>query len=142
MIQWLTQAGRIISELALALGTRAGNWLRIAIVFLIVWPIGMLCNGMLPYHLAVVWTPIVTLAPLVALVALVIIFTNPLAFAALAAIVLTPMGNRVLRGISAIIGVELLVGIYFSIIPISYDRRLVPLLVLVAVAFSFLRFSS
>ena len=118
-----------------------GVALRMAIIILVIWPFLMVGCGMLPYDIAMVVTPIVALTPLLAITALVITFINPLALAVLAGTAFTSVGRRAFMLLSAIIGTELVVGAYFAATPVSYDRSLVPLLLLVTVTYCFLRFS-
>ncbi|HUC31614.1 MAG TPA: hypothetical protein VMR99_02935 [Candidatus Paceibacterota bacterium] len=138
MIQLLKEMGRIIYELALAVGTLASKFFRMTIAILAIWPVLMIPCSLLPYHFAVIVTPIAAFIPLFAIVVLAIILFNPLAFAILAAAYLTSIGRSALLLLCAIIGAELTIGVYFASVPVSHARGLVPLFVLASTAYGFL----
>lgn len=113
-----------------------GNfWVRIAIVMLIAWPIAIFLAALL---FSSQWlTAIVALIPLFALFLFLFAFIDPLVWAVVAQF---EGGRKAIRWLGAIIGIELLIGVLLSIVPVGNDRKLLPLLLLSIFAVIFVQF--
>ncbi len=105
---------------------------RAAILLIVLWPI-LICGVALIGSPAV--TSIAALIPVVAIAFSIIAAIDPIIIAVVAAF---KKGRTVLAWIATIIAAELVLGVYFSIVPVWNDRGLVPVVVLVAVAIFFL----
>jgi hypothetical protein len=130
--------GALFSEIvrvAAALWKIGNYWLRLVLGTIILWPIAIiLAATALPEQRATTIVPLVALLPLAAL--LLFAMNAPLAIAAVGVL---PKGREILYLIAGMIGAELTVGVYVSLVPVSNDRGLLPLLILSALAYAFLR---
>ncbi len=113
-----------------------GNrWLRRIAIFAIIWPVVMLVTAMeLPARIAVTVIPIIALLPIVALIILALQWPLAIATAATAEI-----GREAISTVATILGAELVIGLYFTLVPVSNDRGLAPLFLLSVLAIAFLR---
>lgn len=111
------------------------HWARWAIGIIVPWPILVVFAALLPTAVAYVVVPIVALLPILAIVFLLIAALDPLVLAVLAAF---RSGRRILRTAGAVIGAELVFGLYLALLPVGNRRGLVPILFLAAVALPFL----
>ena len=119
----------------LLLFERGGFIFRIALLTVLLWPAAALVTALfLTPENAQTVVPIVSLSPLAPIVLLLL--AMPFTFLVLWQDPATRIGLYWLGGL---IGVELSVGVYFSLIPVSNDIRLVPILILVAFAVFFLK---
>ncbi len=109
-----------------------GRLARITILILLIWPIAMILTSLFAPQAVIA---LVTLLPLIGLVFVVVLNFNPLIFGAIAA---TPHGRTALSKLALVVGAELALGAFFSILPVANDRALLPLLLLVAIAAAFL----
>lgn len=119
----------ILNELWLlfvALWNTGNRWARIAIAFFAGWPVVMIMAA-ISYRPAV---PYVALLPLVALVALFIIWIDPLIIAVVAAFA---NGRKLLMAFVTGITVELLIGIFLTFVPVGNKPSLVAPLLLVSI---------
>jgi hypothetical protein len=127
---------RGLLEVAHSLWETGSFWARVAIAIVILWPFDVILAALLsPPRVVIVAVPLVALIPLLSVLFGIIAAFNPLVIAALGAI---PAGRRVLGSIAAIVGTELAVGVYFSLVPVWRDRALVPVVVLASAAILFL----
>jgi hypothetical protein len=118
-------------ETLTAFWNTASRWVRWTIALIILSPIVVIAfainGGTLPVSIA-------ALLPILIII-LILVVVNPLILIIMAIFT----GGRVaLRIIATIIGVELVIGIYFSIVPTWNDQGLIPLLILVLGAILFL----
>lgn len=105
-----------------------GNFLgKISIIFLVGWPIFLAAFAALGGGTTL--TAILALMPF--LTAVMMLSTFPIIDAAVLA---NGKGRRIFKWVMAIIGVELVIGIYLSVVPVSNDAGLVPTLILVLAA--------
>jgi hypothetical protein len=110
-------------------------WLHRIAVLAVVVLLAMFAAAMLvPQDLQVTVVPILALIPLAGLLFLAIKRPTLVAIAATAEI-----GRKAIRAVSLALAADLIFGIYLSLVPISNDRGLVPLLVLVLVTIVLLR---
>ena len=109
-----------------------GRLARITILIFLIWPIAMILTSLFAPQAVIA---LVTLLPLIGLVFTAVLYFNPLIFGAIAA---TPYGRTALSKLALVVGAELTLGAFFSVLPISNDRALLPLLLLVAIAAVFL----
>jgi hypothetical protein len=108
--------------------------IKIALFLLLVWPFVLIATAaFLSPATAVTVVPLIDMMPVV--IAFFAVIGAPFALMGLGG---TPSGLKALLWLAAAIGIELTIGVYLSTVPISKDTRLVPLLVLVALAASFL----
>jgi len=130
MIQLFQEIWAII----VAIWNTGNRWARWAIAVFISWPLMMV-------HFSIffpAFVPYVTLFPLFAIAILFIAWLDPLVVAAIATF---SVGRRALRWLLAIIVVELMIGIYLSVVPIIKKPGLLPILILVVIAIAFIRLS-
>jgi hypothetical protein len=80
-------------------------------------------------------TSLLALLPVLAIILLLLALIDPLVLAVIGSF---ERGRSALRISATIIGAELVIGVYFSVIPVWKDRGLVPLLVLILAAIGFL----
>ena len=107
---------------------RTGNfWGRIFILLIVCWPLFLALIATIGAGTAI--TSLLALIPFFAIVAGIAAY--PVISAAL---VYFNKSRNILGWIAAIIGTELVIGAYFSALPLSNDRGLVPLLILVIAA--------
>src|SRR3972149_10329301 len=107
---------------------RTGNfWGGIFILLIVCWPLFLALIATIGAGTAI--TSLLALIPFFAIVAGVAAY--PVISAAL---VYFNKSRNILGWIAAIIGTELVIGAYFSALPLSNDRGLVPLLILVIAA--------
>src|ERR1700689_1695016 len=126
MKEFLLQFGSVLG----ALWRRGNSWLRLACGILIAWPFAIaILAALVSPPAAMTVIPIFTLAIL--LVLLAYLLNISLALAIVASI---EGGRRIVLGLISLIGAELVIGVYFSVVPVANDRGLVPLLVLSACA--------
>lgn len=119
-------------EIVVGLWNTANYFTRLAILIIVGWPIVMIL-------LAVtvgVGMSAAAIIPAVALIALLIARLDPMVIALIAAF----GGEKVIRWLFTIIGLELTVGFYFSVIPVKNDPELLFLLILAVLTFLFLTF--
>lgn len=109
-------------------GNRLARW---AIVIIALWPFLLVVVALAGIPLL---TSLLALLPIVALLLLILASLDPLIIMAIGAF---PQGRVCLRWIATIIGTELIVGVYLSVVPVWQDRGLVPLLVLIITAVLF-----
>src|ERR1700722_2465690 len=114
----------------LAYYERANFALRIALLIVVLWPLSALAAAMLLHgSRAQTFVPLVDMLLLAALV--FVILGSPFGLAVLWKYNLAKKGFLFLIGL---IGVELTIGVYLTVIPVSSDNGLVPLLLLSAMA--------
>ena len=112
----------------------AGNyWVRLLTVVAVTWPIAMVTVAILNFKPMTV-VPLLTLALI--FIALTIFLVAPVGFIALARIT---RARPVLLYLVFAVVVEILVGIYLSIVPVSTDPELVPLLTIIVLAIAGLK---
>jgi len=114
---------------------KANFALRIALLITVLWPFSVIAA-------AVVLSPTTaqTIVPIVDLIPLAAVFFVVIgAPFGLMVLLRNPAAKKGLTWFAGLIGVELLIGVYFSTIPVSKDIGLVPLLILAAFAMLFLR---
>jgi len=131
MIQLFQEIWAII----VGLWNTGNRWIRWAIVISIVWPLAILQIALLGWQSMVSY---IALIPLFIILLLFIAWLNPLVVVAVAVI---PGGKRALRWLAGIIAVELMIGIYLSLVPIIKNPGFLPLLILVITAIAFIRIS-
>ncbi len=137
--RFLAQLGRSIGtliDMAIPVAREwteiAGTCLKITICIVLVWPLAIILCSLFPGNGALVIVPLVTLLPPVSFIILMIVAANPLHLAlGTAAVTLTDRGRALLRKLRWVVGIEVAVGIYFSLFPASNNWRLLPLIVLV-----------
>ncbi len=114
---------------------KANLLLRLAIITALLWPAFAIGSGVLltPAN-AQTLVPLVTLSPLIPMV--LFLLGAPYRYFLIAQ---DPDAKIGFRWAAAFIGVELAIGVYFAVIPVSNDPGLTPLLVLTASAIFFLR---
>jgi hypothetical protein len=105
---------------------------RAAILLIVLWPVLV---GVVALMGSPTITSIVALMPIAAIAFSIVAALDPIVIAVVAAF---KKGRTVLTWIATIIAAELVLGVYFSIVPVWNDRGLVPVVVLVAVAIFFL----
>ena len=105
---------------------------RATILFIVLWPILVCVVALMGSSTA---TSIAALIPVAAIAFSIVAALDPIVIAVIAAF---KKGRAVLTWIVTIIAAELVLGVYFSIVPVWNDRGLVPVVVLVAVAIFFL----
>ena len=109
-----------------------GNrWIRWALVIFMSWPVATIISAISVPLLV----PYIALLPLFTIVLLFIAWLDPLVVVAIAAF---PKGRMALKWLAGIIAVELVIGIYLSVVPVINNPVLVPLLILVITAMVFL----
>lgn len=115
---------------------QANAILRVALITAVLWPIFAIFTALrlTPYNAQTV-TPLVTLSPLVPM----FLFLLGAPFKYALTIAKDPDAKVGFRWVAAFIGVELAIGVYFAVIPVSDDPGLTPLLILAASAIFFLR---
>jgi hypothetical protein len=132
MMDALHELGRILAALY-----RIGNrWLTMAIWMAISWPamVILFAVAIPPSPLRMTVVALVSILPLFALFA--IAMRAPLLWVAAAAI---PTGRRAILWLIGFLGVELLIGTYLTLVPVSSNRNLVLPLLLIGVAFALLK---
>jgi hypothetical protein len=104
------------------------------------WAIGLIAGW--PPILAIVallnvptLTSLLGLVPLATVVFVLVAWSDPLVIPVLA---ITQYGRTGLQWVSTVIAGELLLGVYFALVPVSNDPALVPLLLLVGACLTFL----
>jgi hypothetical protein len=118
-------------DLIRAIWETGNYWGRWAIGIFILIPISIIISSLLPHETAEIVVPIITILPLLAAVIFLIGFLDPMLLGAITAIKDT---RKFLTGIAAITGAEMLMGIYFSLVPVSNDRGLMPVIGLIWIA--------
>jgi hypothetical protein len=118
-----------------ALHDQANLALRVAITVAVLWPFGAVSTAVFlrPSNAQTI-VPIIELTPLASL--LLVIIAAPFAFTVLFT---NPLAKQGFLWLCALVGVELSIGVYFAVVPVSNDPRLIPLLILSACAVFFLR---
>jgi hypothetical protein len=110
-----------------------GNyWVRWALGIVVTWPILMAFAALTPW---VALKASVALVPLLVVAAGIIAVFDPLVFGLIA---IPKTGRRFLVWLLTIVGVELGLGTYLAAVPVSNDRGLIPLVILIAVTMGFL----
>lgn len=117
-----------------ALWNTGNRWARIAIAVIVLWPLLLIVVAMAGIPAL---TSFLALAPIAAILLLIFAFFDPLLIAAVATF---PQGRKILRWIVMLISVELIIGVYCSVVPVWNDRGLIPLAFLVAVVLLLLSF--
>ena len=114
---------------------KANLGLRIALLVTLCWPIAAIITALFlnPGNAQTI-VPIIELTPLAGL--FIGILSAPFA---LALLLQNPVVRKGFLWLCGLIGVELSIGVYFALVPISNDLGLVPLLILSATAVFFLR---
>lgn len=105
---------------------------RAAILLIVLWPALVAVIALIGFPAI---TSIVALVPVMAIALSIVAAIDPIVIAVIAAF---KKGRTVFTWIATIIAMELVLGVYFSVVPIWNDRGLVPVVVLVAVAMFFL----
>lgn len=113
------------------LWTTGNLFARWALVVLVAWPPVLAVVAMLG---SPALTATVGLVPVVALVFVFCAYVDPLVVPVLAAIT---YGRTGLQWLSTIFATELLLGVYFAVVPVHNDPGLVPLILLVGAALAF-----
>jgi hypothetical protein len=137
VLRWFVEALLVIEGIGVRVGTTAGRLIKLALGLALVWPLAIIGFGTFPHEIARILVPIETLAPFVCLIA-AIFAMNPFRLALGTAAILTPPARKFLFKLSSIIGIELVLGIYFTVVPVSNNLSYLPLLVLLLVSFLFL----
>lgn len=132
----MTELLSSIGQMFLEIRNTGNYWLRRALLVLLLWPLLMIFASLLPPNAAMVVVPIVALVPLLAAVFWVVGAVDLLLVAA--ATTAIPLVRRVLIKLAVATGMELVIGVYFSLVPTSTDRALVPALLLIFAAILFL----
>jgi len=115
-----------------ALWKTGNRWCRWAIAVSVFWPIVLVAVALTGLPLLI---SLLALLPVLAIMLSLLAAIDPLVVAIVGAF---GTGRTVLRTIATVIGTELVIGVYFSIIPVWNDRGLIPVLILVMVAIGFL----
>lgn len=115
-----------------ALWNTGNRWLRNGLTLVLFWPIAIAISALIGYPAIVA---IVAMIPIMAIVFLFIAFIDPLV---LAAVALVKSGRTALAWLAGIVAAELIIGVYFSLVPVWNDRELIPVMLLIAVTFFFL----
>ncbi len=123
---------RAIWAIIAAIWNTGNRWARWAIAIIVLWPFLLVVIALAGIPLL---TSLLALLPIVSVLLLLLAFLDPLLVAALGTF---HKGRIVLRWIATIIGMELVTGVYFSMVPVWNDPGLVPLLILVIIAILFL----
>ncbi len=114
----------------------AGNyWVRWAILIAALWPIAIAVAALTGWTFL---TAVIALIPFVAIVFGLIATFDPLVIAAAGT---SASGRKILTAAAAIIGAELAVGVFFSVVPVANNPGLIPLTLLTMVALVFLALS-
>jgi hypothetical protein len=121
-----------IWKILVAFWGTGNRWLRWAIYFFLGWFILMCFTAAIPHP---GFKAIVVLLPFLTIVFGCLAFIDPLI---LAVIAVFPQGRKVIRLILIFIGIELVIGVYVSLVPISKDISLLPVLALTVIAILFL----
>lgn len=112
---------------------RTGNrWARWAIAVTAAWPLAIGAVGVIGSSTLV---SVVALLPVAAIVLLLISALDPLVVAIIG---VTREGRHGLRWVATIVGFELAIGVYFTIVPVRNDPSIVPLLLLASATLLFL----
>jgi len=112
---------------------QTGNlWARWAIGLTAAWPPVLAIVAILGIRPL---TAVVGLVPVATLVFVLVAWTDPLVVPILA---VTHLGRTGLQWVSTILAGELLLGVYFALVPVHNDPALVPVLLLTAAALMFL----
>jgi hypothetical protein len=120
----------------LAFYQKASLIIRFAIVIAFLWPIFALVTAMvLAPMMAQTIVPLVEIAPVLLAIVLLIIGTPSI----IAILLDEPIARKGFLYFVAFIGVELTIGIYIALVPISNDAGLVPLLIITGLAIFFLQ---
>jgi hypothetical protein len=127
---------RGIKGIATQIGKTAGQLLKWTLGFALAWPLAIIAFGLLPHEVAWVVVPIVTLLP-VALFIATIFAMDPLILTIGTATTFAPLVQRLLVKLGGIIVIELALGSYVTIVPLSNDRGSIPLLVLILISLLF-----
>ena len=114
-----------LTNLIQAVLDRTDQILRIAILAIVLWPLIVISLGFLPWPNVTVF--LATGVPIVAIVFLLARYPTIALIASR-----TPATEEAIRWLFTIAGIEVLIGLFFSWIPIENDPRLVPTLVAVA----------
>lgn len=113
---------------------KTGNdWARWSLALTAAWPAIISLVALLGYGPL---TATVGLTPVVALAFVMVAWTDPLVIPVLAAV---HVGRTGIQWLSTILGTELLLSVYFALVPVYADPGLVPLLLLAAATQLFLR---
>ncbi len=115
-----------------ALWNTGNRLIRYAILLMTGWSIAIAVIATAGSPMA---TAIVAMIPLVAGILMATAFMDPLVFALIGAF---NFGRKAMKLIAAIIAAELVIGIYFSVVPVWNDKELIPVIVLIAVSIFFL----
>ena len=119
-------------EVIVALWNTGNNLARIALLIIIGWPLLMVGISLIGISYL---TPLVALILVMGAILLGIATLDPLVVSALA---LFRQGQQTIRLVATVVSYELIIGIYFSIVPVAVHISLVPLLLLSALTFFFL----
>lgn len=105
---------------------------RAAILLIVLWPVLVAVTALVGFPTI---TSIVALTPVMAIAFSIIAAIDPIVIAVIATF---KKGRTIFTWIATIIAAELVLGVYFSIVPVWNDRGLVPVVVLIAVTMFFL----
>ena len=127
--------GRItITQLQIAM-----TWLFVAAAMLLLWPLLIALGGMFSPSIAIILVPVLTILPFFVLIGSAIFLTPIIIVGIIGGSVLSKTGQKILACFCAIIGAEILMGIYFAMVPTANDRPLIPLLLLFFLGLCFFR---
>jgi hypothetical protein len=116
-------------------GNYMGRW---AIGFILLTPVAIITASFLPPKTAEVVVPMITIAlPLSTAIIFSIIFLDPML---LGLIFSMESSKKFLARVAGIIGAETLMGIYFSLVPVSNDHGLIPAISLIWIAIPLIYF--
>ncbi|MBI1755039.1 hypothetical protein HYR65_02020, partial [Candidatus Azambacteria bacterium] len=125
----LNELWRIIQDIW-ATGNR---WARWAISVIVGWPIALLAYALLNPSIGA--ASLMALIPVIALFMLVMTRVDPMVLAVLSAF---KAGRTALKTISTVVGIELVIGVYCTLVRIGNDPELAMLLILFLVTYIFL----
>ena len=121
-----------LAALAGRLWNTGNTWARWAIGVMSVWPPLLALVALFGSRAL---TSTFGLVPLAALVFVLVAWTDPLVIPILAA---THFGRTGLQWMSTVLAAELLLGVYFALVPVYNDPGLIPLFFLIVAALGFL----
>ncbi len=122
-----------VRNLVLDLWDTGSFWARLAIVLIAGWPFAITLVAFVGWPAL---TATVALVPLLAIAFWLFALFDPMVIAAIGIV-----WPRFLKTMALVVGTELAFGVYFTIVPVTNDRALIPLALLLLLAIAFLAMS-
>lgn len=126
------QTLQTLATLSRQLWKTGNDWARWALALTAAWPLVISLVAVIGYRPL---TSAFGLLPVLAIVFVLVAWTDPLVIPILAAVHVSRSG---IQWLATILGTELLLSVYFTLVPVHNDPGLLPLLLLVAAAQLFL----